>query len=1517
VLAAALAVGAIDRQALSDVTESWIAGAGGNWTTAADWSPSTNYPNNGTPAGTNYQASISLPGSSAYAVSVNSNIAVDSLTIGSSNATLSDTAGTLTVGGLTVSSGVFQLDGGMLSGGTTGATVTLNSPSEFDLIAGTLNDLTFAGSNLNFSQIGTTTITNGLNLSGNGLSLMSSSEGLVFDGPSQTIDDLSIDATGSGQSVLEIGGATSSGTVTLTLGANANLQGSLVLKNGNSNANGLLNNGTLNANINGQALSITAGSFTNNGIAEAANGGTLAISATSWTNAAGGTISAVGSTLTFGGTWNNAGTISAVSASTVNLGGSFSSTGLGSFTASADSTVNITGTVNNAGNTLALSGASGIVNLNGGTISGGTIAINGLNIASGVFDNATIQAGSYVNVSSGGTLSLADEWDNAGTINTSGSATLNFGGTFSLSDLGTLNLSPTTTMNLTGTLVMASSDVFNPSGYGAPFNAKGGTINGGTVAAGSTLNISSSLTFTGSWTNAGTITGTNVSLTLGGTFTPASIGTIDLANNGGLYYSEIFLTGAMTIGNGQTFTYNAANGVDMYLTTGIVSGGTISAGPSSTFVVAGGIVSNSVLTASSTGQIAITGGFLNDVTLGTGSIVPSVTTSLTILGGITGSGQTVNFISNAFQSVDFAGPSQQISDLTFGGGGYIIVGGPGSPSNVTLTVAANAGLAGGSNYFLIAEAGTGLSASLVNNGTIGASYTDTGLEVETTSFTNNNLVQASGGGNVTVAANSWTNAVGGTISASSQGKMTLGGTWNNQGTISASGGTLLIGGNWTNLGSMVVSSASTLEFTSNFTPASIGSLTVSSDSNVYVTGTVNLQGASLTPASYGGSWTLEPGAAITSGVLNLTGSSFAIGGGALNGVSVVGGTVTATRASFSILNGFTAAGNALNVVGSGLVFDGASQTVDNVVLNVSNYDVSDLLVGSSITIGGGDSTGPVTLTLGPNATLAGNVGVGQHFSGSTLINDGTMDASVSMEVSASNFINYGTLEATGTGEFVFPTSTNFTNYGAMILDTVTQSSNMASFYTSGTLNIGHGSLSGTGEIQGVLALSSASTLAFQINGTTQGTSYNYITVLDPASLAGDLGITVGSAFESSITPSETFTVLGDYGALSGTFANVASGERLETADGGGSFLVTYGPGAQHPSEVILSDFLSVAEPWTNATGNSIWDTGASANFNINLSPSVFHTGDVVTFNDSNNGGYNVTLNTVVTPGSVVVNNSSGDYTISGSGSIAGAGALFKFGTRTLTLSTPNTYTGGTNVSNGLLLIEPTGPTTSALPNGPLSISGGTLRLADNVTAGSAVGTSNVVLTSLSITGNGTLDIGNNRIIIDYTGPATDPIASIAQWIANGFYGLPGPSIISSDIATADAASGLSYGIGYADGADGLVTGLPSGEIEIMFTLLGDANLDGTVNAEDYTLFAEHLGQSGMYWDDGDFNYDGTVNAEDYTLFSQNIGQSAALAASAGPLEPANGISLTNIPEPMSAGLMVIAGLGFFRRRRRK
>ena len=59
----------------------------------------------------------------------------------------------------------------------------------------------------------------------------------------------------------------------------------------------------------------------------------------------------------------------------------------------------------------------------------------------------------------------------------------------------------------------------------------------------------------------------------------------------------------------------------------------------------------------------------------------------------------------------------------------------------------------------------------------------------------------------------------------------------------------------------------------------------------------------------------------------------------------------------------------------------------------------------------------------------------------------------------------------------------------------------------------------------------------------------------------------------------------------------------------------------------------------------------------------------------------------------------------------------------------------------------------------------------------------LIITSLSITGNGTLDIGNNHIIINY-GSGADPIASIAAWIAGGIraaeHTWTGTGIMSTD-----------------------------------------------------------------------------------------------------------------------------------------
>src|SRR5208337_4164801 len=78
--------------------------------------------------------------------------------------------------------------------------------------------------------------------------------------------------------------------------------------------------------------------------------------------------------------------------------------------------------------------------------------------------------------------------------------------------------------------------------------------------------------------------------------------------------------------------------------------------------------------------------------------------------------------------------------------------------------------------------------------------------------------------------------------------------------------------------------------------------------------------------------------------------------------------------------------------------------------------------------------------------------------------------------------------------------------------------------------------------------------------------------------------------------------------------------------------------------------------WTNASNNGLWDSGASSNWNNGAGAAVYTDQSTVLFDDSNGGNYAVTLNTMVSPGRVVVDNSAGNYIISGTGGIAGAGS---------------------------------------------------------------------------------------------------------------------------------------------------------------------------------------------------------------------------------------------------------------------
>jgi autotransporter-associated beta strand protein len=103
------------------------------------------------------------------------------------------------------------------------------------------------------------------------------------------------------------------------------------------------------------------------------------------------------------------------------------------------------------------------------------------------------------------------------------------------------------------------------------------------------------------------------------------------------------------------------------------------------------------------------------------------------------------------------------------------------------------------------------------------------------------------------------------------------------------------------------------------------------------------------------------------------------------------------------------------------------------------------------------------------------------------------------------------------------------------------------------------------------------------------------------------------------------------------------------------------------------------------------------------SPDVFFNLDTVKFNDSSTNGA-VVLNAAIAPQSVTFDNSTTNYTFTGTGTIGGSGSVVKNGTGTVTFSQKQTYTGGTTVNAGTLALT-IGGSQGAL-NGVLTINPG-------------------------------------------------------------------------------------------------------------------------------------------------------------------------------------------------------------------
>ncbi len=357
----------------------------------------------------------------------------------------------------------------------------------------------------------------------------------------------------------------------------------------------------------------------------------------------------------------------------------------------------------------------------------------------------------------------------------------------------------------------------------------------------------------------------------------------------------------------------------------------------------------------------------------------------------------------------------------------------------------------------------------------------------------------------------------------------------------------------------------------------------------------------------------------------------------------------------------------------------------------------------------------------------------------------------------------------------------------------------------------------------------------------------------------------------------------DWPIYSLTSGTLTAGQELigyyATTSGGGSF--SQSGGANNATAIII-DYNS------NGAYSLINGTVSADQIYIGF----FGSGGVLFMS-----GGSLTASETVNNGSIDQSGGAAAY-----GAVSGTGSL---SVGTAGSSNPIAYATVTSISQGGVTVD---------NRGDLTILNNTAKTGN-------------VINSLTISGNGVMDITNNHFFIDY-GSGSDPVSTIAGYIKSGYNGgaWNGPGIISSTAQT--PTNGFKYGVGWADGADGIVSGISSGQIEIKYTLLGDANLDGVVNGSDFSILAANFGKGVTNWDQGNFLFSSSVNGSDFSALAANFGQgdsgadesvSAADVAALNAFAAANNLPMptfASVPEPAGARIVFFAAAAALKRRRR-
>jgi autotransporter-associated beta strand protein len=193
------------------------------------------------------------------------------------------------------------------------------------------------------------------------------------------------------------------------------------------------------------------------------------------------------------------------------------------------------------------------------------------------------------------------------------------------------------------------------------------------------------------------------------------------------------------------------------------------------------------------------------------------------------------------------------------------------------------------------------------------------------------------------------------------------------------------------------------------------------------------------------------------------------------------------------------------------------------------------------------------------------------------------------------------------------------------------------------------------------------------------------------------------------------TNLVDSGNISGSTSDTLIVSPVSAADqasgGNGYWVSVTGTGGYTTNSAKASLTLGTAKNLIWSGAGNVWDLNNTANFLDNGNAATFNYGDAVTFDDTA-PIRNVLLNNSYLSASSVTVNSVNAYTFAAgsTGGFAGPGQLVYKGANQLTLANPNTYSGGTVISNATALLRlqnynglGTGPVTLAKAGGQMEV----------------------------------------------------------------------------------------------------------------------------------------------------------------------------------------------------------------------